>query len=124
MIVDTENEFWNGSPTRVLAKHFLGKSFISARINVLTLAGHPKGSSAQVLAKNVLFVSQCQIRVLTLEMIFGRGHPRESYVKNIFVSCYLLSDKGFDAGFNLRGSTVRVQGAASLLLTFICRKDQ
>jgi len=30
------------------------------------------------------------------------------------VFCYLLSDKGFHAGFNLRRSTVRVQRAASL----------
>jgi len=53
IIFDTENEFRTGSPTRVLAKHCLSKSFISARFEVMTLTGHPKPSSARVLAKNV-----------------------------------------------------------------------
>jgi len=33
----------------------------------------------------------------------------------MITSCYLLSDKRFDAGFNLRRATARVQSVASLL---------
>jgi len=47
---------------------------------------------------------------------FRKRSPTRVLAEKMFVSCYLLSDKGFDAGFNLRTSTVRFQRAASLFL--------